>query len=110
MATEEKIDTMKSFDFAMKSIAEIGVSQINLVSDTVKSITPVITNAAEQTGKTISASLNTLGTSAGEVTGALSTFGNSVIDLAGTISSAVVSVAGSLTDSILKATGNNGSC
>lgn len=106
MATEEKIDTMKSFDFAMKSIADLGVSQINLVSETLKSVTPAITSATEGVSTMVSSSIRSVSESATPVVNALSTLGGALLNLASAATGSVVSVAQSGLDMAVNTVNN----
>jgi len=101
--TTEKIDTMKSFDFAVKSITEAGVNQLNLISNTIQSAVPAITNAAQGITDAVSASVKSVSEAAGSITGALGGLGGAVVNLAGAVANSAVSVAQSGVDTVSKA-------
>ena len=92
-AEEAKIDTMKSFDFAVKSVTELGVNQLNLVSNTIQSAVPTITNAVQGVTDILGSSVKTLTDAAGTVTGAAGQLGGAVVNLAGAVANSAVSVA-----------------
>jgi chlorosome envelope protein D len=106
MADEEKIDTMKSFDFAVKSVTELGVNQINLVSNTIQSALPAVTNTAQSITDTVSTSVKSLGDAAGTITGAVGELGSAVINLAGAVANSAVSVAQSGINTAMNALGS----
>gem|GEM_PF-1571009 len=102
-AEEAKIDTMKSFDFAVKSMTELGVNQINLVSNTIQSAVPAVTNAAQSMTDAVSTSVKSLSDAAGTVTGALGELGGAVVNLAGAVANSAVSVAQSGVNTVANA-------
>jgi chlorosome envelope protein D len=106
MADEGKIDTMKSFDFAVKSITEAGVNQLNLISNTLQSAVPAVTNAAQSLTDAVSVSVKTVSEAAGTLTGALGELGGAVANLAGAVANAAVSVAQSGVSTVTNAIGS----
>ncbi|HWQ27366.1 MAG TPA: hypothetical protein VN367_11390 [Chlorobaculum sp.] len=93
MANEEKIDTMQSFSFAMKSIADVGVSQINLVSKTIDSLTPAIGAVTQGVSDVVAASIKAFSATAGVATGAVGSVGGTLLNLVGSVAGSVISVA-----------------
>jgi chlorosome envelope protein D len=106
MADEEKIDTMKSFDFAVKSITEAGVNQLNLISNTIQSAVPAVTNAAQSLTNAVSVSVKTVSEAAGALAGALGELGGAVANLAGALTNSAVSIAQSGVSAVTNAIGS----
>lgn len=82
MANEGKIDTAGSIAFAVQSMVDIGISQLNLLTKGLQSLVPVIGTATRASGELAVSSLKAMAGTAAAATTAVTTIGGSMLNAA----------------------------
>ena len=104
MANEANVQSGQQMAGPLKSLADLGTIQVNLVVKSIESLTPVMGNLAKTMTDMLAASINLLGSATGTAAGVLVSGGGLLLNAMGTIAITPVRIIGSLAGGLVSVT------